>query len=275
VSRPPGVFFLGAAVGEQRLCVHHAPATTQALGCVVFVHPWAEEMNKARRMCAKQSRALAGIGFAVLQIDLRGCGDSSGDFGDTRWAHWVDDVVMACNWMRATYDVPLWLWGLRSGCLVATQAAARVADASRFLFWQPPTNGKPLLQQFLRLKLAGGLMDGTGKAAMAELKQRLGAYQSVDVAGYRLSSDLAHGLEQAQLALPDRPCTVFAFEMTSQLDGDITPALASSIQRWASAGHAVATRLVMGPAFWQTVEIEDAPQLIVETCALLQTRTMA
>jgi hypothetical protein len=31
----------------------------------------------------------------------------------------------------------------------------------------------------------------------------------------------------------------------------------------------------MGPAFWQTVEIEDAPQLIVETCALLQTRTMA
>ena len=43
------------------------------------VKAWAEEMNKARRMAALQARLLAENGYAVLQIDLHGCGDSSGD----------------------------------------------------------------------------------------------------------------------------------------------------------------------------------------------------
>ncbi len=270
MSRPPEVFFLSTGAQGQRLCVHHAPATAHALGCIVFVHAWADEVNKARRMCAMQSRALAAMGYGVLQIDMHGCGDSSGDFGDTHWVHWVDDVVLACDWMQATYCAPLWLWGLRSGCLVASEAAARLPEVSRFLFWQAPMSGKPLLQQFLRLKLAGGLLDGTGKAAMTELKHRLSAGQAVEVAGYELSSDLAQGLERAHLTLPARPCTVIACELRSQADGGITPALAGAAQRWGAVGHAVTTCLAVGPSFWQTTEIEDAPELIAETCAMFQ-----
>jgi alpha/beta superfamily hydrolase len=40
-------------------------------------------MNKARRMAALQARALAALGYGVLLLDLHGCGDSSGDFGDS------------------------------------------------------------------------------------------------------------------------------------------------------------------------------------------------
>ena len=68
---------------------------------MLYIHPFAEEMNKSRRMAALQSRALAQAGYAVLQIDLLGCGDSSGDFGDATWQSWVSDVVLGCQWLRS------------------------------------------------------------------------------------------------------------------------------------------------------------------------------
>ena len=86
-------FFLPAAHGE-RFCIFHLPVGA-ARGGIVYLHPFAEEMNKSRRMAALQSRMLAARGFAVLQIDLFGCGDSSGDFGDARWEIWRQDVALA------------------------------------------------------------------------------------------------------------------------------------------------------------------------------------
>ena len=149
-------FFLPVGDG-QRFCLFH-PAqleTGAALrGQVLYVHPFAEEMNKSRRMAALQSRALARAGFDVLQIDLLGCGDISGDFGDATWADWVNDVVTGYHWLRArcvargepALRQPLWLWGQRAGCLVATQAARALPEPCNFLFWAPPPSGKPLLR---------------------------------------------------------------------------------------------------------------------------------
>src|SRR5665647_3289851 len=123
-------------------------------------------------MAALQSRALAQAGYAVLQIDLLGCGDSSGDFGDATWQGWVSDVVQGCHWLRSQSNFqcagsgqrPLWLWGLRAGCLLAVEAARQVGEPCNFLFWQPPAAGKPLLQQFLRLKVAADLLGGQAKS---------------------------------------------------------------------------------------------------------------
>ena len=72
-------FFLPAG-REQRFCIlHGAESGIPVRGALVYVHPFAEEMNKARRMAALQARAMAAAGYAVLQIDLYGCGDSAGD----------------------------------------------------------------------------------------------------------------------------------------------------------------------------------------------------
>src|SRR5947208_15350687 len=100
--------------GGRRFCVFHPASRRDAAGAFVYVHPFAEEMNKSRRMAALQSRALAAAGHAVLQIDLHGCGDSSGGFGDASWAAWIDDVVGACAWIIEKTRAPLWLWGLRA-----------------------------------------------------------------------------------------------------------------------------------------------------------------
>ncbi len=238
---------------------------------LLYVHPWAEEMNKSRRMAALQSAALCRAGFAVLQVDLLGCGDSSGDFGDATWAGWVDDVEHAAKWLQAQHAAPLWLWGLRAGALLAVQAAQRLAAPARFVFWQPPPAGKPLLQQFLRLKAAADLQGGQASAVISGLRATLAAGGSVEVAGYRVAADLASGFEAAALAPPPVAAggQVVWLETSPRADTELLPASQPVIERWRAAGVDVTAQVVQGPPFWQTVEIEVASALIDATLAAL------
>jgi exosortase A-associated hydrolase 2 len=268
---PPEAFFLPAAQGQfsQRFCLYHAPAGP-ARGALLHLHPFAEEMNKSRRMAALQSRLLAARGYAVMQVDLHGCGDSAGDFGDATWESWLQDVVAARRWLRDRCDAPLWLWGLRTGCLLAAQAATRLDVPANFLFWQPVISGRQFLQQFLRLKVAGAMMSGEGKGAMASLKADLDAGRPVEIAGYTLSPDLARGLEGAELKPPDRSGRLVWLELSSRQDAALSPAASTCIERWQAAGFATESAVVPGPTFWQTAEIEEAPALLEATLAALR-----
>ena len=272
----PEAFFLPAsdAAADQRFCVFHPAQTPLPRALIVYVHPFAEEMNKSRRMAALQSRAFAASGCSVLQIDLLGCGDSSGDFEDARWQAWIDDVVRAGQWLQRAARAPLWLWGLRAGCLIATAAAAQLDAPCNLLFWQPPTSGKPLLQQFLRLKLAADMAAGTG--VMENLKRRLADGDSVEIAGYTLGADLARGIDSARLAPPPaQPGRVEWLEVSSRAEATLLPASQPAIEQWRAAGWNLRTRIANGPAFWQTVEIEEAPALIDATLAAIESHSEA
>lgn len=279
----PEAFFLAAqsGAGGQRLALFHAPPSGRVLGLVVYVHPFAEEMNKARRMAALQARALANLGYAVLQIDLLGCGDSSGDFGDASWSDWIDDVQLAVQWLQQrlpeSAEAPLWLWGVRAGCLLAVDAAQRLQRPCNFLFWAPTCAGRLVLQQFLRLKVASDLISGQAKGVMDGLRQQLAAGTSVEVAGYQLAPALAAGLETCELSPAAlKPSLTVAngvrvvwLELSTREEASLTPVAAKSLALWQQAGYGVHSNIAAGPAFWQTAEIEDAPALIVATCAAL------
>lgn len=260
----------------QRLCLYHAPQGNVCRGVFVYAHPFAEEMNKSRRMAALQSRALAKAGYSVLQIDLLGCGDSSGDFGDATWDDWQADVVQAATWLQQRHPSRrLWLWGLRAGCLLATEVARQIDTSCNFLFWQPAPDGKVLLRQFLRLKLAGGMLDGRAKGTMDALRDQLAAGQPVEIAGYRLNPALASGLEQATLAPPTlssdtRTRRAIWLELSAREGATLSPVISAAAESWRQAGHNVSTEGATGPAFWQTTEIEDAPALIDATLACLE-----
>jgi exosortase A-associated hydrolase 2 len=268
---PVQAFFLPVD-GGQRFCVYHPAQGPEARGQIVYVHPFAEEMNKSRRMVAQQARHLSAAGFAVLQIDLLGCGDSSGAFGDVQWDAWVNDVLLACRWLREKAgNAPLWLWGLRAGCLLATEAAARLARPCHLLFWAPAPAGKPLLQQFMRLKAAGEMMGGDAKGVMENLRQEMAQGRPVEIAGYVLAPGLASGLEKSVLAPPAglAPGRIEWFELTTRPDGALSPAVIKAQAPWQQAGFGLRSHLVQGPSFWQTTEIEDAPDLIPATTAAL------
>lgn len=260
------VFFLPAAGGEQRLCIFHAPAAAPR-SKLLYLHPFAEEMNKSRRMAALACRALAEAGHAVLQIDLRGCGDSSADFGDASWADWLADVRLALSELdRRTPDVPLWLWSLRAGCLLAAADWGRPVN---HLLWQPMTSGKLALQQFLRLKLAAEMAGGAGKGLMEQLRSALSAGQPVEIAGYRLNPGLAAGLEAARLAPAGPAARVEWLELSPREGATLTPVGEQAAQLWREAGWSLRARILQGPGFWATTEIELVPALVRATVEAL------
>ncbi|WP_374661042.1 hydrolase 2, exosortase A system-associated [Inhella sp.] len=265
-------FFLPHA-GGQRLAVFHAPQGP-CRGRVLYLPPLAEEMNKARRMAALQAEAFSQAGFAVLGLDLLGCGDSSGDFGDASWSAWLDDLMLGHEWLRREADAPQgqdWLWGLRAGCLLAAALATRLGAPTRHLYWQPPASGRVLLQQFLRLKSVGDLLEGGDRSGggVEALKRALQAGDPVEVAGYRLSPGLALGLDAATLAPPAQAQQLLALELSNRDGATPSPLTQKLVASWQQAGCDARCELVAGAAFWQTTEIEDAPALLTATLRAL------
>ena len=256
-----------------RLCtLLHSPAPDMPVrGALLYLHPFAEEMNKSRRMAALQARAFARAGWWVMQQDCFGCGDSEGEFGEAAWQTWVDDAVAAATWLRQRCGFDPVLWGLRAGCLLAVAAAAHLPAGRRLLFWQPAGSGKQQLQQFLRLKVAGGML-ADGKAAgegTRQLREQLQSGVAVEVAGYRLAPALAMGLDAAALAPPATGGRVDWLEMAGGASQDLSPAARNAIKTWEAAGWQVGAQAVAGASFWQTVEIEEAPLLIERTSGCL------
>ncbi len=275
-THPYRALFLNAKRGGsgRRFAIHHPGRGGKPSGQILFVHAFADEMNKSRRMVALQARALADSGFEVLQLDLTGCGDSEGDFCQATWNAWTGDVLDGVDWLQGAAGedraftagtVPLWLWGHRAGCLVAVEAAKQLEQPASLLFWNPVTSGKVALQQFLRLRVASEMLDSGEKGVMDRLRQDLKAGRSVDVAGYRLSPDLAGGMEAATLTSPFGAAKAIWLEVSPQTDMTISPAAAVAAARWEQAGWVVQAYAVQGPAFWQTTEIEDAPSLLAAT----------
>lgn len=284
-------FFLDAGSRGQRLCVHYPAQRTPtanaapgaALGQVLLLPPFAEEMNKARRMTALAARAFAAAGLEVLTLDLLGCGDSSGDFGDAGWQDWLDDVRLAAAWLDARAQAPddaadvrkppLWLWGVRAGALLAPallDAAAGLSDRPlHLLLWQPVTSGKLQLQQFMRLRVAADLIGGQAKGAVQAMREQLTRGESVEIAGYQLSPALATGLEAAQMKPSPRVSRVAWLELSPREDATLTPAATMAIDAWTAQGALVRAGVCRGASFWASTEIEEAPALIEASLAAL------
>lgn len=269
---PPATpFFLDAAPGR-RFCLFHPPAR-DCRGAVLYVHPFAEEMNRARRMAALQSRALAARGYAVLQLDLYGCGDSDGDFGDARWAIWLDDLARAAAWLDARCGKPLTVWGLRLGALLALDytRGARPAPAG-MLLWQPVTKGSAYLTQFLRLKMAGALLDDAAAPAGTDaLRQALRRGDTVDVVGYDLAPELAAALDALDpMDAMAPPCPVHWFEALNA-PGQPAPAAATRIgDTWRARGVDLHVHALHAPPFWSTAETTVSEAWLNATTAAME-----
>ena len=267
-------FFL-RAVNGQRFCLLHMPPAGQTVrGGVVYIHPFAEELNRSRRMAAHQARAFALAGYAVLQLDLEGCGDSTGEFGDANWASWVADVALARQYLADRLGCPpnaLWLWGLRSGCLLAAAVISEASEAAaKLLFWQPVLSGQQHLNQFLRLKMAADLVQGKRGGGTADMVQQLVAGQSVEVGGYTVAPALAHGLALASLDALVPASRVVCCEVSGTGGQPVSPALSAQLARWQAAGCQATAHAIEGSLFWQVVDSVACPALMAASLDAVQ-----
>lgn len=256
-----------------RFCLVTRPVGT-VKGVVLFAPPFAEELNKSRRMVALAARAFAAEGWAVLQIDLLGCGDSAGDFGQASWQAWIDDLAFGWRFLRERCgrDLPGLVWSLRCGGLLVSDWLAESGLAPHLLMWQPVTNGKQHLTQFLRLSVASEMLsDGDARTAMKRIRSRLEQAESVEVAGYEVSPRLASAMDAASLSVPaGYGGRVAVMEMSTAEPVTISPATTTVAAKWAASGVKVESHAVRGVAFWQTQEIEVAPAVIESSVRFLR-----
>ena len=247
----------------KRFVLFYPARNHAAKGAVLYVPPFGEEMNKSRRMAAVQARAFAGAGFAVLQPDLFGTGDSTGDLWEASWQLWKRDLSMARDWLRDRAGGPLHLWGLRLGAALALDwwkdEQAEVASA---LLWQPVLSGKTFMNQFLRTAVAADALRG-GAVTTDTLRQRLADEQELEVAGYRLSQTLVQSIDDVDMSAWAQPdASLEWLEVRSASSPSPSPATSRQINAWRERQVAVTHTTIAGDSFWGTQEIVEIPELV-------------
>ena len=257
-------------------CLYRAPSGTPPCGAVLYLHPFAEEMHKSRRMVAQQARYLAAAGWAVLQIDLTGCGDSAGDFGDATWDGWLDDAALGLAWLKTESGHTPCLWGLRTGALLALDLAAEQAriavEVGRVVLWQPVVDGELFLNQFLRLRLAREMLaGGQAQSGLKALRTALEGRAHLEIAGFMLSAPMAQALASHKLAKIVPPGAVFWLELkTPGSEPVFAPASQAVMTCWQQAHVVVSGTALCGDPFWNTPEISECPELLALTLAALE-----
>jgi len=269
-------FFFDAEPGT-RFCLYHAPDPhVEPRGAILYVHPFAEELNRTRRMAALQSRAFAALGYAVLQIDLFGCGDSCGDFHDGDWNLWKSDLALAAGWLAERTSGPLHLWGVRLGGLLALDFA-RSAAVDSIILWQPFMSGRACINQFLRLRLArmqeaalvapGGA--GAAPRSTAALRAQLAVHGVIEVGGYEVAVPLVRAIDACDVAHIRLPaCTVHWFASAAAAPSKAAESAARLAERWAADGVALHFHQVAGVPFWAGDDNPECPALLEATGAL-------
>ena len=273
----PQPFFLQGSRG--RLFALHFPSQqdNRARRHVLFVPPFAEEMNKARRMVALQSRELSQRGIGVLLLDLFGTGDSEGDFAEARWEIWQDDLSRALRWLRERTGEEIVLLGLRLGALLAMELVAkrREDDVSGVILWQPISDGKRAMTQFLRLRTAESMMDSAKeKESIEKLRNAIANGEPVEVAGYTVAPALFEAIERVDLRLLATPSfpSIHWFELSADPTPELSVSSTQIIANWQRRGIRVCARAVCGKPFWAGHAATVIPDLLsVTTSTILET----
>ncbi len=268
-------FFLESGPGRMFCSLRMPAGPIAGRPGLVFLPPFAEEMNKSRHVIAQFAQRLADAGVTTLLPDLYGTGDSDGDFADADWTTWRRNVVDAGQWLVDSGCGPLFLGGLRLGATLALDVRPAMPEQPRSLIlWQPIPTGRAALTQFLRLRAAASLAGGGERETVSRLRERLAGGEAVEVAGYTLSPALYAAIEALDLAErpPAREVGVDWLEVASSAAGEPSAAAERLAAAWAERGIDVIPETVAGESFWATQELAEAPDLVAASVARIRGR---
>ena len=271
----PVVFFLDGYATKLHATYFPPTGPRHAVGSVLFVPPFAEELNRCRAMVAIQARAFSQIGIGTLILDLRGTGDSEGDFVDATWESWRGDLQRGVHWLRSQAGGCTTLWALRLGAVLASQVARDVGAIERLLLWQPVMDSKQAFTQFLRIRIAAEMGLADRVKTTGELRDRSAQGESIEVSGYRLGPALVRALDETNFdsSAISGAVRLDWIEVLARKEDELAPVTQKRMEAMRQAGASVLPGSVVGPAFWQVHEREVAPMLIQETTARALTWT--
>ena len=260
--------YIDGPAGELFITRFRPRDTTDCSHAVICLPPFAEEMNKSRRMLALQGRLLADRGRMFVLPDVAGTGDSEGEFGDTTWRAWCDDIRSVVAWLQIRGVDRIDFLAVRSGVYLGLEMMA--TTPCRIALWSPVVRGNTMLDQLFRTVLVRGL--GSGQpTSVAEIRDSLAQAGGMEVAGYWLSANLVSGID----ALDSRNITFAAGSRV--LWADVSPAVMDGVPRkaqrllsdWDAQRATTEYSRFVGPQFWAGPEIEVVPELLEKTTVFL------
>jgi exosortase A-associated hydrolase 2 len=181
---------------------------------------------------------------------------------------WRDDIARASSWSHSQGRAVTAILGIRLGCALAADcvASGSLAPVERAVLWQPVFNGERFLAQFLRLRMAANFMEDK-KESLDELRARLRSGQSLEVAGYCLSSELAEELSRLRTeATIGRLARSLHWMEVGDPEAQTSPATTAVLTQIRASASAIELTRFVGEPFWSTTEIVVIPSLVAATC---------
>jgi exosortase A-associated hydrolase 2 len=261
--------FLDGAKGPIFVLRHGPPGARRS---VLVVPPFAEEMNKCRRMITLVALRLSERGIATVIPDLYGTGDSGGEFVDADWDTWRDDVSRVARWTVENVGPLEGVLAIRLGAALAVAVAqdGGISGVRQTVLWQPVLDGKRFLNQFLRLRVAAAMASGTQESA-SELRRRLNSGEALEIAGYELSPPLAEALERVAppAALPPGLGAMLWAEVSTGADPALPAPSQAAVDRYRAAGAMLETAVCAGEPYWSSTEIVVNAELVDVTASFI------
>lgn len=266
-------FFLDNA-GVLLHAVAHYPVGTATGEVFVFCHPLAEEKLWTHRVFVGYARQLAATGAAVLRVDLRGNGDSDGDFSQMSVTTGVADIRAAIDHARTRWSAArVHLLGLRFGATLAAVVAEQSTDVERLVLWAPITDGERYVQELLRTNLATQTaVYREVRYDRTELVEQMRQGATVNVDGYAMAYPLYE--ESTRLKLAASPKTHAGPCLIVQIDrqpGRPAPDLTQLAATYSQATLAFAQE----EPFWKEIQrsyLRAAPNLFDVTTSWLTSK---
>jgi len=241
--------------------VLHRPASEPKAG-LVFVHPFAEEKKCSHRVMVEMARAAAAMGCAALRFDLRGCGDSDGEFPEVTLDDWRGDVRRAFAYARDELGCEAYaLLGLRLGATLAVEVAEEELELACLALWEPVVDGTRYITHTMRRSMMRRKLtthEGGGEATEAPDESDTG---EVDFDGYLVMPEVREALSEIDLLSKAKayPGPALILNLTPRQKA------AAPMEELASTYVSGEVRIVRQEPIWSTVGLVDPAPTITAT----------
>ncbi len=239
---------------------------------IVFIPPFVEEMNRCRSLVSAQARNFAAAGYACTLIDFYGTGDSQGQLCDSSLQIWRDNIRLTIDTLLSEVNVPVILWGLRLGGLIALDYAGTLPlTVQDIILWQPVNNSSVYITQVLRQRVASLMVRDLPPETTKEIRQRLEEGDEVEIAGYTLGGSLVRDIEGINVAAMKDLCSgkIYWLEHVVEMGKEIGMASRKTVEQLVQLGNNVEVHTFSDPPIWLIHERDFAPQLLAITGSLL------
>lgn len=234
---------------------------------VIFIPPFAEEMNASRRFFALMRRALCARGYTVIQPDLYGTGDSEGLFVDATLDTWLGDLHNVRQHFCSDEGERLSVIALRGGCLLAQEflflqrPSMNCNRIDEIVYLQPETTGFNLINTLLRMQVTKNRLAGNKVETSALLWQSFEQKRNLCLAGYDVGYELALQMRDMRLT-PE-------IELPARDHKWINLSLESGVASGSWREHTVASS-----GFWQSHDIEPESCTVDSIVELINSRNL-